>query len=260
VDLASQAHRTELGLSAFDGSIEDRGDYLVVRSPKNPTFYWGNYLLFAQPPVAGDLERWEGLFRREFGIETTHRSFGWDGNDGETGVLEPFLAAGYELNDDLVMTIAHVPAVRSSDVRVRSLGVDTWARVERMNIESDPLDGKSDGHALFKTRLRERYRAMIAAGRGTWLGAFLGDRLVGQLGLFPFEYIGRFQSVETHPEFRRRGVCTALMDAACRLGLEELGLSTLLLVVEEDSAAQRVYRATGFDVVARQTGVQRRPG
>lgn len=255
--LVSKAHRTELGLHAFDGSIEDRGDHLVVRSPLNPTFRWGNCLLFGLPPAAGDLERWEALFVGAFGPDTRHRAFGWDGNDGETGALGPFLAAGYELSDDPVMTIGHVPASPASEARVRRLQLADWPEVERLNVAADPLDGKGDGYALFKKRLRARYRAMIEAGHGVWLGAFLEDDLVGQLGLFPSDGIGRFQSVETHPDRRRQGVCSSLMASACRVGLEELGLETLLLVAEEGSPAQRLYRATGFEVVARQAGVQR---
>jgi len=257
MQLVSKAHRTELGLHAFDGSIENRGDHLVVRSPLNPTFHWGNCLLFGLPPAAGDLQRWEALFVGAFGSGTRHRAFGWDGNDGETGVVDPFLAAGYELSDDPVMTIEHVPTPRASEARVRRLQLADWSEVERLNVAADPMDGKDDGYALFKERLRARYRAMIEAGRGVWLGAFLEEDLVGQLGLFPIDGIGRFQSVETHPGHRRRGVCSALVAKACRLGLEELGLKTLLLVAEEGSPAQRVYRAAGFEVVARQTGVHR---
>ena len=32
----------------FEGVVRDRGNYLCITTPGNPTFYWGNYLLFAR--------------------------------------------------------------------------------------------------------------------------------------------------------------------------------------------------------------------
>ena len=30
--------------------IEDRGTHLVIRTPDNPTYFWGNFLLLKQRP------------------------------------------------------------------------------------------------------------------------------------------------------------------------------------------------------------------
>ena len=58
MQVRSLGYRTDLIFPAFDGQITDRGDYLVVRTPSNPTFYWGNFLLFDRPTGDGDIERW----------------------------------------------------------------------------------------------------------------------------------------------------------------------------------------------------------
>src|SRR3990172_6867910 len=58
----SLAWRTDLIFPRFDGEILDRGRYLVIRTPSNPTFYWGNFLLFDGPPAPGDDEPWPPLF------------------------------------------------------------------------------------------------------------------------------------------------------------------------------------------------------
>ena len=60
--IRSLAYQTDLFFPRFDAEVVDRGDYLVIRTPSNPTFHWGNFLLFAQPPGAGDLNRWRRLF------------------------------------------------------------------------------------------------------------------------------------------------------------------------------------------------------
>jgi hypothetical protein len=43
----SLACQTDLNLTQFDGQIIHRGHYLVVVTPSNPTYFWGNYLLVA---------------------------------------------------------------------------------------------------------------------------------------------------------------------------------------------------------------------
>jgi hypothetical protein len=65
--IKSLGYRTDLIFASFDGEIFDRGDYQVIRSPTNPTFYWGNFLLFPQPPQEGDHEKWRERFVQQIG-------------------------------------------------------------------------------------------------------------------------------------------------------------------------------------------------
>ena len=60
--------RTDLALLEISGSVlEDRGDHVVVRTPDNPTFWWGNFLMLAGPPAdAADARQWIGAFEAEF--------------------------------------------------------------------------------------------------------------------------------------------------------------------------------------------------
>ena len=55
--------------------IEDRGDHLVVRSPHNPTFWWGNFLLLERAPTNADVPRWIDRFQSTF-PDALHRAFG----------------------------------------------------------------------------------------------------------------------------------------------------------------------------------------
>ncbi len=45
-DRSSLGYRTDLFVRAFDGVVEDRGRHIVVRTPSNPGFWWGNFLLY----------------------------------------------------------------------------------------------------------------------------------------------------------------------------------------------------------------------
>ena len=64
MDVESLGYRTDLALLRLGGStIEDGGDHLVVRSPYNPTFYWGNFLLLDRVPAGAEAtQQWLDRF------------------------------------------------------------------------------------------------------------------------------------------------------------------------------------------------------
>ncbi len=247
----SLAYRTDLFFPAFDGQILDRGDYLVVRTPSNPTFYWGNFLLFARPPQSGDDRRWRDLFAREIGTppEVQHVALGWDSPEGEAGEIQPFLQAGFEASFDLVLTSSQPrrPARPAAGIIVGPLASDEdWAAAQELDVLCRGPGHDEAGYRLFRRRAADRYRRMAAAGRGDWYGAFDGQRLVGALGLFHQDGIGRYQSVTTHPDFRRRGVASIMVYEAGRHAIARYGLQTLVIVAEQESSASRLYAAVGF--------------
>jgi predicted GNAT family acetyltransferase len=81
---------------------------------------------------------------------------------------------------------------------------------------------------------------------GEWYGAFLGGRLVGDLGLFRDGPLARFQDVSTDEAFRRRGVCGTLVHEVARRALESGRAETLVMVADENYHAARVYESVGF--------------
>lgn len=261
MQIRSLGCRTDLLFPAFDGEMIDRGHYLVIRTPSNPTFRWGNYLLFDRPPRPGDLEEWRRLFGAEIGAPpaVNHQAFGWDGVDGDAGEIRPFLDAGFALNRSAVMVAQRV--VRSPRhhprILVRPLaGDEDWEAALQLQVQCRPPRHAEEAYREFRRHQIARYRAMIEAGLGAWFGAFLEDRLVGDLGIFQDLDIGRFQHVETHPEHRRRGICAELVYRASHYAFEEMEVSLLVMVAEEDSLAARVYGAVGFRRVERQVGVE----
>ncbi len=258
----SLGYRTDLIFPAFDGEIIDRGAYLVVRTPSNPTFYWGNFLLFEEPPAEGDYPRWMDLFAREIGIPpaTKHMTFGWDTVRDEQGVDAPFLANGFRRTRSTVLTARALrpPAHPAMGLVVRPLETDDdWAQsVENQVVTREPEFSEA-GHRIFRERAMDRYRRMAARGLGDWFGAFLGGKLVADLGIFHAGAVGRYQSVQTHPDFRRRGCAGTLVYEASRYAMGHYGLDTLVIVAETDSAAGRLYRSLGFAATEHQTGLER---
>src|SRR5579883_823820 len=88
----SLGYRTDLFFARWDGEVLDRGDYFVVRTPQNPGFTWGNFLLFRDAPTRADLDErsprsWPRLFERELS-HCAHRLLAWDRTDGARGAVD----------------------------------------------------------------------------------------------------------------------------------------------------------------------------
>ncbi len=265
MNVKSLGYRTDLIFHAFDGEIIDRGHYLVIRTPTNPTFYWGNFLLFAQPPGPGDFALWRELFAQEIGVppQTEHQVFGWDTVDGEEGVIQPFLDAGFRRDRGLVLTCNEPlsPARSSSSVSIRALKTnDEWQQAVELQVVCREPEFQESGYRTFRQRQMARYRQMVDSGFGDWYGAFAGQQLVADLGLFHSQGVGRYQSVETHPDFRRRGIAGALIAGAGRQAKAAANLHTLVIVADEDSNAARLYQSLGFQPTERQVGLECWPG
>lgn len=254
--------QTDLIFARFDGQVIDRGNHLLVRTPGNPTFWWGNFLLFQHAPGPGDLERWMALFDEEIATPqaaSRHRAFGVDVRDRL--VLPPeFAEAGFTLNEATVLTLTREQLRRPSkalpasvEFRVLDLPRDSAAVVDKQ-VRVDEQRYEAAGYRLFAERQMARYAGMQRAGLGHWFGmiATIDGKavLAASCGLFRDprrdDGLGRFQYVSTHPAWRRRGLCTALVHAACRHGFDAMALRTLAMVADPDDVAIGVYESVGF--------------
>lgn len=251
MNIQSLGYRTDLFFPRFDGEVLDRGEYVVIRTPSNPSFHWGNFLLFDRPPAAGDLDRWRRLFAEEVGTAPaiTHLAFGWDSTESETGDIQPFLEAGLRVNASVVLTTraVHPPPKYNAEVVIRPLREDwEWESALEAQIACRSSEYSLKDYTPFKTRQMIRSRQMVQAGLGEWFGAFLGNRVAGNLGVFVEGGVGRFQSVGTHPNFQRCGICGSLVYEAAQYAFQNLGAKTLVMVADEEYHAAKVYESVGF--------------
>jgi ribosomal protein S18 acetylase RimI-like enzyme len=263
--LKSLGYRTDLIFAAFDGEVRDRGDYLVIRTPTNLTFYWGNFLLFDSPPGEGDFERWRQLFAKEIGSapETKHQVFGWDSVGGEAGIVQPFLEAGFRVSSSVVLSCQepHRPAIPNQEVSIRPLEDDSdWEEAVELQVRCRDEEFEEGEYREFRVQQMKRYQHMVDAGLGHWYGAFADQRLVADLGIFHDGGLGRYQHVETHPDFRRCGIAGTLVYEASRHAIAAYDLHALVIVAEQDSPAARLYGSLGFQQTEVQLGLERWPG
>lgn len=228
MDLRSFGNRTDLIFQRFEGEVIDRGNYLVLLTPSNPTYRWGNMLLFTDPPGVGDFERWRYLFEQEVGAppEVSHVVFAWDTVSGEVGHIQPFLEAGFELDRSVVLiTNAVKPPPRvNNDIDIRPLVTNAeWQGALDLQVLCRDEREDETGYRTLKARKMKQYREMVHAGIGRWFGAYLDGSLVADMGLFVENGVGRFQAVETHPDYRQRGICGTMVHDIANRGFEEMG-------------------------------------
>lgn len=250
VQIASLAYRTDLALLRLGGSeITDHGDHLVVRTPANPSYWWGNCLILDHAPA--DARPWVAAFEAEFPA-SEHLAIGVDGAHLSGMDLMPFAEAGLTVERAVAMTATAVhspPRPHATALLRRFVGDNDWAaRVElSCSVNEDHSDAS---YRSFATAKALTDRRLVEQTGGDWFGAFIDDQLVAQLGLVPITDDGarlaRFQSVETHPGYRNQGLAGTLVEYAGRIGLTEYAAETLVMVADPDYVACRVYRSVGF--------------
>jgi hypothetical protein len=99
---------------------------------------------------------------------------------------------------------------------------------------------------------------MAAAGMGHWFGAFAQGQMVAGLGLFGRGGVGPLPARQHPPGLAPRGLCRALVHAACRYGQEQRGWHTLVMCADPDDVAIGIYESLGFARQSTQWSLQRR--
>jgi len=246
--------QTDLFFSKFSGNIIDRENYVVVQTPDNPGFHWGNYIIFSSPPGKGDFEKWCAIYRAEFPYYPTiqHMTFTWNEDPARTPDFEPFLEAGFELDQAKVLSATQVvpPFKINHDIQVRPILTEAeWEAAIQLQILCRKPEFDRSGYEVFKRRQFLTYKQMADAGLGHWFGAFINETMVGDLGIFHNGVLGRYQNVGTHPSFRRLGICGTLVYEAARVAFRKFGVQTLVMEADANYHAGAIYESVGFKVV-----------
>lgn len=236
--------KTELGLAATQGTLEDRGDHVVIRTPANPDYYFGNFLVLAEPPrdIAPWIRRFHDAFADAAGIQ--HVAFRWDATTA-AGPLEALQAAGFEVSNDSVMTATTVTA-GDTPYPIRELRADEMPAVAALALASS--DDQGPAYRRFLERRAAWKGVIIERGLGSFWGAFDDDTLVGSLGLVRLDRLARYQDVQTAATHRGRGIASALLAAAAE---HVTGVEQYVIVAEPTSIAARIYARAGFRVAER---------
>jgi tRNA(Arg) A34 adenosine deaminase TadA/ribosomal protein S18 acetylase RimI-like enzyme len=261
----SLGFRTDLALRVLEGSelTEDR-DCVVVRSPANPAFRWGNFLLLRGWPRAGETLDWMERFKKEFPA-ADYVALGLD----VSGTASADPAGEAQLRDAgfstdvatvLAATAVHRPKHQNNAAEFRPLASDDdWRQANELAITCFP-GGPAERE--FMSRRTAARRRLAETGHGAWFGAFLDGRLVAQLGVFApaaaaADGIARFQDVQTHPGSRRQGLAGSLLFTAASYATNVLAARIQVIVADPAGEAIRLYRSMGFTDREQQVSMER---
>jgi ribosomal protein S18 acetylase RimI-like enzyme len=264
---------TDFDVLPPDHLVQRREGYLRISSPGNPRHYWGNLLLFDDPPVHGDASRWERLFAAEFpGGQVRHQTFAWDRLDGVIGAAhEEFVVRGYRF-EQTVGLVAAPDRIRphereNREIVVRALdpapGAEEglWDQVTELQVAGrDQWLDEQPYRDFNRTRQRD-LRELFATGRGAWYVALEpdGGEVLGSCGVVVTAGRGRFQAVDTAAAHRRRGICSRLVVEAAHRATEDHGARRLVIGADPDYHALGLYESLGFEQAERVAGVFREP-
>jgi GNAT superfamily N-acetyltransferase len=238
---------TDLAVLEHSGSVvEDHGDHLVVRTPHNPDFHWGNCLFVTDEDTVDEAARWVSAFRSAF-PEATWVAIGLTRMPDDQ---DAWVAQGLDLELDDVLTTRTLPRQTSlpEGYTVRRLSGQDWVQHVALSVQENDRTGDYDPelHERFAQTRAQARRALCEQDLGASFGAFADGVLVADLGIVRCGTTARYQSVGTNEQHRRRGLASHLLGVAARWAADR-GCDQWVIVTEATNPAGRVYRSLGFE-------------
>lgn len=243
---------TDLAVHRLSGAtITGHSDHLVVRTPAEASYHWGNFVLVTDADALDDAGHWLRVFEDAL-PGARHRAIGL--------VAEPanriaWAAAGLVLEHEDVLATGTGPERRPlpEGYEVREVRTDDeWAQQARP-------DDPTPAHVEFARRHAETRRGLVERGDAAFFGAFTGDRLTASLGIVDCgDGIFRYQDVRTDEQHRRRGLAGHLLGVAADWAAAR-GCRQWVIVADADSDASRLYQSVGFAPVQRSCQAYRSP-
>ena len=242
----SPGWKTDLDILALTGStITEHDDHLVVKTPHNPDYHWGNCILVLDPTHINDAQKWVNIFKQEF-PEKDWLAVGLPVMPKDTGAWEAF---GIELEQlDVLSTKARPNQVQAPDGYTTRAFLDSdWEHLTQREIADGISEGNYPKEAIesFVLETNATRRRLCEMGDAAWFGVFHGDLLVSNLGIIRCGTTGRYQSVETLVSHRRKGLASHLLGVAANWSAES-DCDNWVIVTQETNDAGRVYRRAGF--------------
>ncbi len=252
----------------FGAEIAERDDCIVLRTPDNPTYYWGNCLILPRAPQDDELAHWLARFEAEIAGKqpaSRHLALGINAAAIDTA-LPAWRAAGIdEFDESAVLTLEPEGLIAPPGVRdAPGLVLRTLALPQELELAVEAQVAARDesfaaeGYRVFRRATMLRMAAMQSAGIANWFGAIVQDVLAADCGLVHDGRLGRFQFVQTQAAWRRRGLCRALVHHVCQHAFNTLGLQRLVMCADPNDVAIGIYRSVGFMQVDSHWCLQRR--
>ncbi len=162
ISIKNLGYRTDCIFHEHNGVVEEKFDYYVIRTPSNPSFWFGNFVLFKHSPREGDFLAWTDIYRLEFGDHLEHVTFGWD--EDTQGAVAEFKDNGFTLVNDVVLRMSEYTAITriNRDIEIRKIVEECeWNAVTELQINVDlEYWGRRDEGGAFRGAQTIAYRCM----------------------------------------------------------------------------------------------------
>mgnify|MGYP000041203858 FL=1 len=245
--LQSLTMRSELLTLSGISHLTYHDGYAVQSTPTEPDFWMGNQVILPNSNLS--VSAAFAVFERHF-PDASHRSIVWDVPNIDSSLIHGVREAGGKLEgfDALTLQGRLAEAVAPDGIILKALdGPNDWAKAEALQAEVGIEEGRDPAlHGPYLARRNAGRREQIRKDIGQWFGAFDGEEIVTQMGMFHDSQIARYQSVETKATHRKRGICSALLRHAAFWALGRAQDAKVVIVAEADSDAGRLYRKMGF--------------
>jgi ribosomal protein S18 acetylase RimI-like enzyme len=252
--------RTDIALRELEGAeIAASAENLVIRTPQNRGYRWGNFILLPAAPGPGEANQCVRQFSAAF-PDAGYVAIGFDRPPTTAETLEEFVSLGLRVDVDTVLTATSLtaPAREAPAAAFRRLEGDSdWAQAAALSLATEePQD--SESHRRYLARRMGAIRRVCEGGHGAWFGAFRDGEMHCGLGVFNVGAgLARFQAVDTHPAHRRQGLASHLLHVAGQYAMRHLGARTLVIAADPDYHAIGIYRSLGFQDHERHVQVER---
>jgi len=251
---------TDLMVMGECSLCEDHPDRIVQRTPDEPNFWFGNRVIFKEAPT--DAQAAIAQFHADF-PDAEHICLCWDVPDlSLEAVTRLFEGTDIPVDQGDALTLSgpirRPPLPEGVTLRAFA-GDEDWAQRIAIDLEDRPENvSEADYLAYIENHVAKR-RDEIAAGRGQWFGAFEGDVLLGDMGIFHDADLIRYQSVQTRESARRRGIASALLVVALDWAQARAPNALPVIVADAGSDAGRLYRRAGFALAQTNVAAYRGP-
>jgi len=248
--LTRRAVATDYGFMALGNERSAADGATFIRNPSVPRIRDANQVIGVTAATPDDIDRLLARADREY-ADCPHRQFRLDFTASPE--FEARLALeGYERKDTLVMLLEGEPAgaAKPHDVRPVEGEADWQAYASLHEIDwreyAEKIPGGADmavAEQMVRTRRAKtppvRYWLAYVDGRpGAYLASWEGEDGVGQV-----------EDLFTHPEFRHRGLATALIHR-CVADCRAYGAGPVVIVADVADTPKQMYAAMGFRPVA----------
>src|SRR6202035_4319621 len=181
--------RTDLRLRELEGAeIAASEEGVVIRTPENPDYRWGNFILLASAPRPGEAERCVRQFTAAF-PDADYVAIGLDRPPTTPETLEEFVSLGLRVGGGGGAAGRRPPPRPPGPggpppATFRRLESDSdWAQAAALSLATEePQDSAS--HRRYLERRMGAIRGVCERGHGAWFGAFRDGEMHSGLGVF----------------------------------------------------------------------------